>query len=208
MRRRLSRVRFRVDRSLARPPALAHARSIRNRKRSGANFGPLHSSPDRVWSTDLTDPRQRFYAEGCNVTEADETLVCPATPAGPAGIDITWTVIVDAQGSKSPTTSVAAPVIASLEASHSPLRTAGGDNITVRGRNFGLRNDRVGDATCGGGEAALVVARCDLVEPDGWRVDGLGGVLRYSVVLKRRVGVPRVSCSKDIFLGRNSYGES
>ena len=118
-----------------------------------------------MWATDHVDEYE-FDAERCNVTDAHRTLVCPATPAGPVGVDIAWTVKVGGQQSTTPTTSVAAPVVASLHASRPRLRTAGGDAFTLRGEHFGVRDDRLDHVTCGFGDAALVARECTVVEPN------------------------------------------
>ena len=106
---------------------------------------------------------------GCAVTRAHEVIVCPATPAGSVGADIVWTVEIDGQESKSPTTSVAAPSIDALELSAPRLSTAGGDNFTLHGHDFGVRSDRIDHVACGeraAGGVKLFALRCEIVAPN------------------------------------------
>ena len=84
-----------------------------------------------------------FSAANCTVAVAHTEIHCNTIPG--AGVNLKWTVVIDGQQSRSPTTSYAAPQVLSLaieapsggSGSGTGLTPTGGDRLVLTGRNFG-----------------------------------------------------------------------
>ena len=107
---------------------------------SGREFGPLWTPIDRAWLFLPSDSRATFYVRpsGCIVTAADSVVQCEE-PVG-AGANLVWTLVIGGQFSASPSVTYDLPLVSSVSCAPSAcnaLQTIGGDNITIRGTNFG-----------------------------------------------------------------------
>jgi hypothetical protein len=82
-------------------------------------------------------PGTAVYRPTCSLAVAHRSLLCELPPG--AGMSLEWTIIVDGQYNVAPTTSFAAPQVAtvSLRGGATRASTDGGDTVDLHGVNFG-----------------------------------------------------------------------
>ena len=101
----------------------------------GRQFGPLGASRiDRVQYGE--GPTLVDVTDLCTVSTAHTFITCTLREG--AGAGLTWDVTIDGQASGQPTTNYDAPIIVAIDgAGAEPIRTDGGQQLTVLGSNFG-----------------------------------------------------------------------
>jgi hypothetical protein len=105
---------------------------------TGKYFGPVGTAVAAVYTRDYAG----YYNARCAVIQANVLIECVAAPG--VGKDFTWVICVGSQhsASSSGTTSYAIPVVNALQLFPTPTgatgpNTAGGDEFSIHGRNFG-----------------------------------------------------------------------
>jgi len=131
-----------------------------------------------------------FEAVGCRVTQDHVEVTCN-TSAG-AGTGLAWSVVIDGQESRNPTTGYGVPVVASIEgAGAANASTDGEDAVALVGENFGPPGEGsfLQSVTYGPTGFEYSAGECEVVSHtrvECKTVPGVGADLHWVVTVERQ----------------------